>query len=50
MGTDYDIVNGVIKISEEALQKAKEAQLLELERAQAYKIYARQEAKNAALK
>ena len=48
-GEDYEIVDGIVKISDEALQKANEAQLTAQENAMAYKAYTRQQSRNASL-
>lgn len=48
-GQDYEIVDGIVKISDEALQMANEAQLTAQENAMAYRAYTRQQSRNASL-
>lgn len=48
-GQDYEIVDGIVKISDEALQRANEAQLTAQENAMAYRAYTRQQSRNASL-
>jgi hypothetical protein len=49
-GKDYEIADGVIKIFDEALQEANEAQLIAQENAMAYRAYTKQQSRNASLK